>query len=160
MKKNYKTKKMKALGALTFFAGAGLVYYGLFIHGDDKIEQEGPTYSEPPKPPVLLNDDRQTFTTGSNQPVTDANVNNTDTGQVKGYPLPNTINGLKPDAKGQVMIITKQPAFGQEARGMFPVGVDLSGNNLIYKQNDGQLKFETYPNSKLKVILSDKKYLK
>lgn len=157
---NFKHKTMKLLGALTFFAGAGLTYYGLFMHGE-KMQQEGPTYSEPPKPPVLLNDDRQTFTTtGSNQPVTDANVNNTDTGEVRGYPLPNTINGLKPDTKGQVMIITKQPAFGQEARGMFPVGVDFSGNKLVYKQNDGQLKYETYQDAKVKVILSNKKYLK
>ena len=43
---------------------------------------------------------------------------------------------------------------------MFPVAVDFTGNNLIYKQNDGQLKFETYPNAKSKVLLSDKKYLK
>jgi hypothetical protein len=74
--------------------------------------------------------------------------------------LPNNINGLKGDGNNQVMIITKQPAFGQEARGMFPVGVDFNGNKLVYKQNDGQLKVEEYANAKAKVILSDKKYLK
>lgn len=150
---------MKLLGALTFLGGAGLTYYGLFLYGSKK-ETEGPTYSEPPKPPVLLNDDRQTFTTSGNTPVVDSNVNNQDSGEVKGYPLPATINLLNIDTKGQVMIITKQPAFGQEARGMFPVGVDFTGNKLVYKQNDGQLKYETYQDAKVKVILSDKKYLK
>ncbi|MEY4572867.1 MAG: hypothetical protein RLZ10_2124 [Bacteroidota bacterium] len=152
---------MKLLGALTFFAGVATTYYGLFMHGE-KMQEEGPTYQEPPKPPVLLNDDRQTFTTTStsSNPVGDSNVSNQDTGEIKGYPLPDSINGLKVDGNGQVMIITKQPAFGQGARGMFPVGVDFNGSNLIYKQNDGQLKFETYQNAKSKVILSDKKYLK
>jgi hypothetical protein len=150
---------MKALGALTFLGGAALTYYGLFLYGSKK-EAEELTYSEPPKPPVLLNDDRQTFTASGSNQVIDSNVNNQDSGEVKGYPMPSTINGLNIDAKGQVMIITKQPAFGQEARGMFPVGVDFSGNKLVYKQNDGQLKYETYQDAKVKVILSDKKYLK
>jgi hypothetical protein len=151
---------MKLLGALTFFAGAGLTYYGLFMQRK-KVEDERQTYSESPNPPVLLNDDRQIFTTNTGKkPVVDANDDNKDTGEIRGYPLPNTINGLKPDARGQVMIITKQPAFGQGARGVFLVGVDFSGNNLVYKQKDGQLKIETYPNAKLKTILTDKKYLK
>jgi hypothetical protein len=150
---------MKLLGALTFFGGAALTYYGLFIQGSEKT-QEGPSYTEPPKPPVLLNDDRQTFTTSSGNQSVDGNINNQDTGEVKGYPLPGDINGLKVDGNNQVMIITKQPAFGQEARGMFPVGVDFNGNKLVYKQNDGQLKYEIYQDAKVKVILSDKKYLK
>ena len=147
---------MKILGALTFFGGAALTYYGLFIHGSQKTQEEF-IYVEPPKPPILLNDDRQTFTTSG---VVDSNLNSQDTGEVRGYPLPATINGLNIDSNGQVWILTKQPAFGQEARGGFPVGVDFSGNKLVYKQNDGQLKYETYQDAKVKVILSDKKYLK
>ena len=150
---------MKILGALTFFGGAALTYYGLFIHGSQKTQEEF-IYVEPPKAPILLNDDRQVFTASGGNQTVEGNANNQNAGEVRGYPLPDNINGLKVDGNNQVMIITKQPAFGQEARGMFPVGVDFSGKKLVYKQNDGQLKYETYQDAKVKVILSDKKYLK
>lgn len=150
---------MKILGAFTFFGGVALTYYGLFIQGSQKTQEEF-IYEEPPKAPILLNDDREVFTASGGNQTVEGNANNQNAGEVRGYPLPDNINGLKVDGNNQVMIITKQPAFGQEARGMFPLGVDFSGNKLVYKQNDGQLKYETYQDAKVKVILSDKKYLK
>ena len=105
------------------------------------------------KPPVIENDDRETFQ--GNNPVD----------YIRGYEMPNSINDLITNTNGQIFVGTKPDTnvFGQEPRSAIFVEVDVANNELIYESSmDGQTKEISlkYENVKDSIVLMDKKYLK
>jgi len=106
-----------------------------------------------PKPPVIENDDRETFQ--GNNPVD----------YIRGYAMPNSINDLIPNTNGQIYVATKPDTnvFGQEPRSGIFLEVDVANNELIYEGSmDGQTKEISlkYDNVKDSIVLMDKKHLK
>lgn len=105
------------------------------------------------KPPVLENDDRETFK--GNNPID----------YIRGYSMPSLLTDLIPNTNGQIFIATKPNTnvFGQEPRSAIFLLVDVPNNELIYEGSmDGQTKEISlkYDNVKDSLVLMDKKYLK
>lgn len=159
--------KKDILGNFLFVGGAIITYWSLFVRGTTLDRQEDLVYIEPPKPDILVNDDRETYTgSSSTQSSTNATTDsgaipNPTDNTVKGYPMPEDINKLNPIGN-QIWIISKPDTkvFGQDPRGMFPLIVDFPGKQLVYKPNYGNFIAEKYIDVKDKIVLSDKKYLK
>lgn len=80
---------------------------------------------------------------------------------VRGYPLPKTIDKLKPDAKGEILITTKPDAniFGTIPQSGIKVIVDKESNSLIYKFSPVETWIQAYDTDAINNIISiDQKY--
>jgi hypothetical protein len=144
--------KNQKIGTALILGGIGVTFYGLFIDGKNFLTaQEKPTYSEPEKPEILLNDDRNIYQGNPNDP----------TDFIRGYDMPSDINKLVP-VNSKVFIATKPnvTAFGQGGRSAFDVTVDFANRKLSFKGNDNKTYSENYDSVKNKIVITDKKYIK